>query len=67
MEWRHCVITPTQNTTANGYGASADINAHNTRLLRLWAGFYGCPSGRFPTYTEATAAIQREVGMYMYI
>ncbi len=47
MEWQHMIVTPQQNTAANGYGA------HPTKadpLLALWAKFYNTT---FPTYGEA--------------
>lgn len=46
MEWRHMIITPTQNTAENGYG----LTACNKGLLALWAELYG---EKFPTFKQA--------------
>ena len=52
MEWAHMVVTPTQNTEANGYGASPPpAAAHRAALLAAWARFYGV--AHLPTYDEA--------------
>lgn len=40
MEWRHMVITPTQNTTARGYGLFADPESAAARELAVWARLY---------------------------
>ena len=49
MEWAHMIVTPTQNTTENGYGSSA--TTERAYLLRAWAHFYGLAA--LPTYAEA--------------
>jgi hypothetical protein len=46
MEWEHMIITPEQNTQANGYG----LTSSNQGLLALWADLYG---EKFPTFAEA--------------
>lgn len=47
MEWAHIMITPTQNTSENGYGVNAtSVN----KLLDIWSSFYGT---KFPTFQEA--------------
>lgn len=48
MEWSHMIITPTQNTSAHGYGAHATPNP----LLKIWKKFYGL---QFASYAEAQA------------
>lgn len=73
MEWAHMVITPAQNTEANGYGerapncAAADTAAlpGETRraLLQAWARFYG--QAYFPTHEEAAAAAKEQPGRYV--
>lgn len=55
MEWKHMVVTPSQNTTEKGYGAS-DIacgGCVDKAMLREWAKLYGLD--HFPTY-EAVCA-----------
>jgi hypothetical protein len=52
MEWAHMMITPTQNTSANGYG-SAPVRGRRAELLALWARFYDVPY--FYTYQQAAA------------
>ena len=52
MEIQHMVIGPVQNTEANGYGSLADITQPKTKLLRIWANFYGIDC--FPTFFEAS-------------
>lgn len=47
MEAKFMLVTPTQNTEANGYGSSGKDTAP---LLSLWARFYGLEY--FPTYKE---------------
>jgi hypothetical protein len=49
MEWRHIIITPRQNTAANGYGK---VNSGNksSSSLHLWASLYGVKY--FPSYNE---------------
>ena len=46
MEWPHMIITPEQNTAANGYGGSADPFNAKTIGLRLWAELYGSAAHR---------------------
>ena len=53
MEWKHLVISRQQNTVENGYGPVNDSN-DNSRLLGLWAKFYGLDY--FPTFDEVVAA-----------
>ncbi len=48
MEWKHMMITPHQNTVADGYGKD---NATNN-LLSIWKKFYQTD---FPTHEEAKA------------
>lgn len=38
MDWEHMMVTETQNTVANGFGANS--NNHRSKLLRMWAKFY---------------------------
>jgi len=54
MEWRHCLVTPGQNTAAAGYGPEADPAARATRRSRAWARFYG--REHLPLHAEAAAA-----------
>lgn len=51
MEYKYMLVTPEQNTAANGYGPAGD--AANKAALTPWAKFYGIPY--FPTYEEVTA------------
>lgn len=60
MEWRHVIVTADQNTSEKGYGAEADSDAPATRLVRLWARFYGRET--LPTFAEALAD---ESGRYL--
>ena len=53
MEWRHLLVTPTQNTAAKGYGPDAEAGAPATELSRIWARFYG--RAYLPTHAEAAA------------
>jgi hypothetical protein len=56
MEYAHMVVTPQQNTAANGYGALADPQNPKTIELRLWAELYHRRVGEvyiFPNYEEA--------------
>eukprot|EP00042_Codosiga_hollandica_P044190 m.430935 g.430935 ORF g.430935 m.430935 type:complete len:773 (+) comp56733_c0_seq17:701-3019(+) len=58
MEYAHCIVTPQQNTAANGYGPDAPSQLCRTMILRLWAEYYtiGGPLGPyFPTFEEANA------------
>merc|ERR1712217_550910 len=48
MEWKHMVITPEQNTAANGYGANS-----TDPMLQAWAALYRVP--HFATFDEALA------------
>ena len=57
MEWRHMIVTFEQNTAAKGYGAEADPDASQTKLLRAWALFYQVD--RFPSYEEVQAEVVR--------
>ena len=41
MEWQDIIVTPEQNTAANGYGQKAKIENVKTQWVRLWAKFYG--------------------------
>ena len=50
MEWRHMVVTPTQNRPLHGYGREGDLGQP---MLRAWARFYGVP--HFASYDEASA------------
>jgi len=47
MEWRHMIVTQSQNTESKGYGKDGDA------MLKSWAQVYGVDS--FPTYEEALA------------
>ncbi len=51
MEWRHMLVTPGQNTVEKGYGARANPEHPQTRLLQTWARFYGL--AHFPLFSEA--------------
>jgi hypothetical protein len=59
MEWRHMIVTFEQNTTSKGYGAEADPDAAQTRLLQVWAKFYEIE--RFPSYEEVQAEVVRQI------
>lgn len=65
MEWKHVVIDPQQNTAANGYGANADLSKFKTKLLRLWAKFYGLEY--LPDYAEAQEQLRTEPDRYAVI
>lgn len=63
MEYSHLLVTQEQNTTENGYGASADPKSPKTAQLRLWAELYGSRVGdvyAFPTYEEAKALQEKD-------
>ena len=53
MEWAHMCVTAEQNTPENGYGLSARDDHSKTKLLRIWANFYGM--SEFPSYDEVLA------------
>ena len=57
MEWAHMIVSPEQNTVANGYGVSGEnslgFGLGAKQLLRVWAHFYGV--SHLPTYVEAEA------------
>jgi hypothetical protein len=53
VEWRHLIVTEDQNTHGKGYGTEADTEAPATRLVRLWARFYGRET--LPSFAEAAA------------
>ena len=55
MEWRHMIISFEQNTAAKGYGAEADPDTAQTKLLQVWAQFYQVE--RFPSYEEVQAEV----------
>lgn len=48
MEYRHMVVTPSQNTREKGYGANNDTIA--AKSMQCFAQFYGV--SHFPTYEE---------------
>ena len=63
MEWCHCVVDETQNTTGRGYGSSEGSTTtpskqlkHDRALLESWAAFYGIPY--FPTFAEVVSSIE---------
>lgn len=63
MEWRHMLVTERQNTATKGYGATADLNAVETRALEPWAKFYGAGTESrwfFPSFEEARALAEGE-------
>lgn len=56
MDWKHIIITPSQNTSQNGYGEEADINSTKYQLLKGFAKAYkqgNLEKAFFPTYQEA--------------
>lgn len=53
MEWSHMIITPQQNTRANGYGLQPS-ELQSPTLLTLWSKFY---QTKFPTFAEAQADV----------
>jgi hypothetical protein len=52
MEWQHLMVTETQNTPANGYGAEGE--GPRRELLQIWATLYGVPY--FPSFHEIQGA-----------
>lgn len=60
MEYSHMIVTPQQNTTANGYGSKAS-KGRTTDILRLWARFYQRPF--LPDWPEA----QKEIASYIQL
>jgi|SRR5579872_3075195 len=51
MDWQHMVVTPEQNTVANGYGDGLkNPSTPRARLLKIWSDFYGVS---FATYEQA--------------
>eukprot|EP00936_MAST-01D_sp_MAST-1D-sp1_P002043 g2043.t1 len=66
LDWQHIVVSPSQNTTENGYGAQTDPNAVAALRLAIWARFYGegdgaslSPKFYFPSYEEAQNEVER--------
>jgi len=57
MEWRHLVVTASQNIKRNGYGEGG---GPPDSLLNTWARFYRCADGWLPTYTEALARFEKD-------
>lgn len=57
IDYKTMIITQQQNTTENGYGPEA-LDGIENRHLKLWAKFYKQPNNRFPTYQEASDAIE---------
>jgi hypothetical protein len=55
MEWRHMIVSFEQNTAAKGYGAEADPEIAQTKLLQVWADFYQVD--RFASYDEVQAEV----------
>ena len=61
MEWKHLVVTPSQNTAANGYGAECNATAGGdgggsaAALLDAWAR-HAYRVDHFPSWAEAKAA-----------
>jgi len=53
MEYSHILITPEQNSVANGYGVNR-IHGSKEKHLALWAKFYNIGS-HFPSFSEAMA------------
>ena len=65
MEWVHMMITPTQNTEANGYGRSANRDDPKTQALRMWAKFYMHASDSvLPTFSEVHALKDRDEALF---
>ncbi|KOO30193.1 hypothetical protein Ctob_015132, partial [Chrysochromulina tobinii] len=65
MEWQTIMVTPEQNTAANGYGPpSADDEAEQAptkmkrALVRAWARVYGLD--QLPTFDEARAKLPEQ-------
>jgi hypothetical protein len=63
MEYKHCAITPGQNTIGNGYGKRDIDHSQNqdVRILHMWEDFYGldipiedATPFYFPLYDEVT-------------
>lgn len=53
MEWQTMIITPKQNTAANGYGTTADPSHPTTIYNKMWAKFYGMEeSANLPSFKE---------------
>ena len=61
MEWKHLVVTPSQNTAANGYGAECNATAAaaggggSAALLDAWAR-HAYRVDHFPSWAEAKTA-----------
>jgi len=64
MEWKYMMVTPQQNTTANGYGPppppppTPTPTTTTTTIMDAWAKYYGV--SHFPTYTEAVSSPPEE-------
>lgn len=65
MEYSHMVVTPEQNTAANGYGLSADPSNPKTIELRMWAEFYGSKVGDVYAFPDFNEASQDKTGRYL--
>ena len=60
MEWKHSVVTRTQNTEARGYGRdSSDL------VLSLWAQFFGLD--HFPTWDDVNDFVQANPSQTRYV
>ena len=74
MEWRHMVVTPEQNTPANGYGDRSDPQFMRNGMLDLFATLYlgdsnlveGTAAPTFPSYAQAVEAQRRNASWWVH-
>lgn len=61
MEYQHMLITKTQNTKLNGYGANNSLGVS----MDPWCKFYGVD--HFPTFEEVQKILKTEEGKLRYV
>ena len=77
MDWRHMVVTPEQNTPANGYGSPSHPSFRRNGMLDLFASLYlGTDQSvesplmsiapTFPSYSEAVQAQRRDASWWVH-
>ncbi len=67
MEWQHMIVTPQQNTVANGYGPNADPESSKTKLLSIWSHLYGEPFATFEQVKVDTSGRYISLGADQYL
>ena len=67
MEWQHMIVTPQQNTAANGYGAKADQENPKTKLLFIWSQLYAEPFTAFEQAQSDKSGRYISIGADQYL